>query len=277
MAVFEYDGETICYSRHGTGSRVVIFLHNLGSSRLIWEPTITALDPTYSAYALDFPGYGDSELTAVRSVEWLVDMVEAFVAEIGATRLDLVGNCVGSAVSLLLAERRPELIDSMVVFNPATAATLRPTPLGLLSRLAARSLFPRAILGSVSLPKTVAKAIIWFQTGSGSVTPGNTRLKNRLQELWTDKGRMFPMASVAPTLSRPFTHIDRMVSDTFAGIDVQMVWGEKNRILSAKEGRKLAERLGVPYLGLSAAGHLAMLEVSPDLVPQMLERAHTAR
>lgn len=275
MAVFEYGGESIHYAQRGSGSRVVIFLHNLGSSRLIWEPAIAGLDDRFTAYALDFPGYGDSPLTTEPSIDRLVEILEGFVAEIGAERIDLVGNCVGSAVSLLFAERNPSTVGSMVLFNPATAATLAPTPLGVLARLAARNVFPHRLLRALTLPKPIADAIVWAQTGTGRVAASNAGTRERLRDLWTDKGRILPMAGIAAAVAVPFERIDRMSPDVFADINVQMIWGERNRVLSAKAGRELAHRLGIPYLGLPTAGHLAMLETPPEEIDDILRATLT--
>lgn len=270
MPIFMFQGEQIHYETTGQGDRTVIFLHNLGSSRLIWRPAMTGLDDRFTAYALDFPGYGSSELGDDPSVERLVDIVEAFIAELGVDEVDFVGNCVGSAVSMLYAERHPSAVGSMVLFNPATAATLRPTSFGRLAWLVARVPLPQGLLKTLAMPTAFARFMIWFQTGAGATNGANADIRNQLQSLWTHRGRLLPLALIAPKVPEPFGHIDRLDPAVFDGIEMQMIWGERNKVLSAKQGRQLADRLQVPYLEISGAGHLAMLEMERDHVDRII-------
>jgi pimeloyl-ACP methyl ester carboxylesterase len=137
--VFLFEGSKVFYiksenisqeSEYGqTLKKHILFLHNGGTSHIIWKPVMAKLESQkHTCIALDLPGFGSSPLPEDNDydLEKYVAMVSSFIHHLGLNQensLVLVGNCMGSAISLCLAQRLPKAIHSMVLFNPLTEKT----------------------------------------------------------------------------------------------------------------------------------------------------------
>src|SRR5256885_1597338 len=97
VPTFRYQGRAVVYERSGDGPPLVL-LHNAGTQRHIWDDQVTALRREHQVFALDLPGYGDSEPPAdgYRLADY-VGMLDAFRTEHHLTDVVLVGNCLGAA------------------------------------------------------------------------------------------------------------------------------------------------------------------------------------
>jgi 3-oxoadipate enol-lactonase len=63
----ESDGLKIAYSDVGAGLAIA-FLHGIGSTRDVWDEQLTALSPRYRCIAVEYRGYGESEIPPRRSL-----------------------------------------------------------------------------------------------------------------------------------------------------------------------------------------------------------------
>lgn len=61
------DGLKIAYSDAGAGPAIV-FLHGIGSTRDVWEPQLEALAERYRCIAVEYRGYGESEVPPPKSL-----------------------------------------------------------------------------------------------------------------------------------------------------------------------------------------------------------------
>ncbi|MVU77798.1 alpha/beta fold hydrolase [Nocardia sp. ET3-3] len=269
MPEFDYHGVSVTYDRAGSGDPI-LFLHNLGGDRHIWAHQTRSLAATHSVYALDLFGYGDSDSpTSGYTVENYVRMVEEFIDAHALTNLTMVGNCFGSAASLLYARRNPQQVRALVLCNPLTAATLRPTLTGLGARLATH-LPIDSVAGAIRLPGLVAKYVVREQLGPRGRDMDASAFAN-LNRRWRDRGRLLAPAATARDLST-LAALDEFRPDAdFPPITT--IWGLENRVLSAAAGARLNATLN-PTLAIEArgCGHLVMLE-EPETVTAAIRSA----
>ncbi len=114
--------------RRGASRRrapTVVLLHGLGASGASFFPVIGALRRGYRVVVPDLPGYGGSRPPAGRAFltfAELVDVVEAFVAEIAPRGAYLAGNSMGGWLATKLAARRPDLSRGIALINPGGPA-----------------------------------------------------------------------------------------------------------------------------------------------------------
>ncbi|RZS43082.1 pimeloyl-ACP methyl ester carboxylesterase [Herbihabitans rhizosphaerae] len=266
MVVFEFDGLTIAYDHAGTGDPIV-FLHNLGGDRGIWSAQFDALAATRSVYAVDWFGYGDSTVPDDGyTIDRYLRLLAAFVEAHDLRDVTLVGNCFGSAMSLLHARRNPAGVRALVLVNPLTAATLRPTRSGLAARALRR--VPLDPLGrALRLPSAIAGLVVREQLGGRTGGEVVASLRRR----WTEPRRLLPITAILRELPR-LAELDTFRPDgDFPPITT--VWGERNRVLSAAAGRRLDTTLRPDRsLVLPRCGHLAMVE-DPDPVTDAVRAA----
>jgi pimeloyl-ACP methyl ester carboxylesterase len=96
------------------GEAPVLYVHGVPTSSAIWTPLLERV----GGVAPDLPGFGTSAKPAEfdYSLDGLADFLGAFVDSLGLTRLSLVVHDFGAA-GLVLAQRRPELIERLVIFS----------------------------------------------------------------------------------------------------------------------------------------------------------------
>ncbi|GAB6987765.1 alpha/beta fold hydrolase [Nocardioides pyridinolyticus] len=108
-----------------TGTPVVL-LHPLGVDHRFWGPLREALPPSFGDVVVpDLPGHGDAALPPENpTVEDFADVVEKELG--GYDRVHVVGVSLGGLVGQVLAARRPELVERLVV---ADAVAVYPEPM----------------------------------------------------------------------------------------------------------------------------------------------------
>ena len=96
------------------GDAPVLYLHGVPTASFDWIPFLGR----GGGIAPDLPGFGGSAKPAEfdYSIDGYADFLEGFAGALGLERLALVMHDWG-AVGLALAQRRPELIERLVMFN----------------------------------------------------------------------------------------------------------------------------------------------------------------
>jgi pimeloyl-ACP methyl ester carboxylesterase len=102
------------------GRAPLVLVHGLGGSTINWylvgQPIADALGT--DVIALDLLGFGRTGRDERGStVEANTDLLLAFVRELGARVL--IGNSMGGSIAVRLAAGHPELVDALVLVNPA--------------------------------------------------------------------------------------------------------------------------------------------------------------
>ncbi|MBI3522021.1 MAG: alpha/beta fold hydrolase [Chloroflexi bacterium] len=239
----------------------VLLVHGVGGWAENWRETLRALEAAgHPAYALDLPGFGQSE--RVRRARYF-DAARPFYAELIVGTLDalglahahLVGHSLGGAIAYTAAVHAPDRFSSLVLVAGAglgleVAFSLRLAALpgmGLLARLRGRR-YARAGLASCFLDPRRAPEELWLEADR-YVPPslGETirvlrhgltlrGVRPRLREAW---------AARAPRFTRP----------------VLVVWGREDVVIpvaAATAARELFPRAEVVVI--PDAGHLVMIE-----------------
>ncbi|MDT7583689.1 MAG: hypothetical protein QOI50_5726 [Pseudonocardiales bacterium] len=102
------------------GATPAVYVHGLSGSANNWTDLAAQLAPHAPGLALDLPGFGHSRplSSGLYSPSAQADAVLSFLAGLDRP-VHLLGNSLGGAVSLLAADRRPELVRSLTLLAPA--------------------------------------------------------------------------------------------------------------------------------------------------------------
>lgn len=107
--------------------RPLILLHGFGASAEHWRQNLTVLSQHQSVYALDLLGFGASEKAAAPYTPgFWADCVYEFWQTFVRQSAVLVGNSLGSVVSMVAASHYPEMVDGLIFLNLPDASVLSP-------------------------------------------------------------------------------------------------------------------------------------------------------
>ena len=122
----------------------MLLVHGLGANTVSWITVGRALADRRGApvVAVDLVGHGytralDSPATVARNTDLVVAALEEFGPSVVA------GNSMGGAITVKAAARRPDLVEAMVLVNPAVRASGLRSPQMRTGVFMAPMLFPR--------------------------------------------------------------------------------------------------------------------------------------
>lgn len=272
MKTFDFHGWPVKYV-HAGGGEPMILLHNGGTSHAIWNEVMPRLSRHYELFALDLPGFGASARPGPGfTLDHYVAMIGEFVDRHRLAPVMLTGNCMGSAMSLAFAIRRPRDVRALVLVNPLTAATISAGELGpvIQFRRRAPALAGPAygMLGRLRLTEWIGGQVLRFQTGPEG-RARNVEQNAELRQCYAAPGQMQALLAVVDDIES-YAALDRFTPDgKFPPLCT--IWGLDNRVLSPKAGRTLNQTLRPRREEwLEGCGHLPMLE-QPETVAGIIE------
>ncbi|MBI9044201.1 MAG: alpha/beta hydrolase [Anaerolineaceae bacterium] len=109
----------IYFSLHGAeivDQPIIILIHGAGGVYLNWPAEFRRIKG-YKVCAVDLPGHGRSNGTALQSVEAYVDNLEKFLDALEIFHFIPVGHALGGAIALSLALRNPKRVKALALIS----------------------------------------------------------------------------------------------------------------------------------------------------------------
>lgn len=101
------------------GASPVVLVHGLGVASRFMVPLAEALSSRHPVYALDLPGFGESEKPKrTLKIPELADHLRLWARAVGLERAVFLGNSLGCQVAVELALRRSETVEKLVLQGP---------------------------------------------------------------------------------------------------------------------------------------------------------------
>jgi 3-oxoadipate enol-lactonase len=120
----------------GSGKLPILFLHGVGSDKSVWRPQLAHFGKSRRALALDYPGYGESELVHGATRDDFAASMFAALDALGIERAHICGLSLGGVIALAMHAARPRRCASLVI---ADSFAVHPDGQGIYERSVAAS------------------------------------------------------------------------------------------------------------------------------------------
>ena len=113
------DGTYIRFSKTGKGKPLVL-LHTIRNRLEYSDLVIPYLKDTYTVYALDLPGLGDSPVNKNTNYDqsFMTDAVIDFIEQNNMSGVTIAGESIGGVLPITVANKIPDKIKKIFSFNP---------------------------------------------------------------------------------------------------------------------------------------------------------------
>lgn len=239
---------SVHYSEHGRGTPLVLLHANPGDGR-DFEAVIPALSRDYRVLALDWPGYGRSDMPAgpeAATVLLYYQVLREFLAALSLSPAYFIGNSVGGNAAARLAAESPELVKGLVLVAPG--GFTRPN---FITRAFCRlqgsrfSFSPRRFAGMYLRRRNTTTAAMLQRAATIQVTPERLALN---RALWRSFGN-------------PGENDIRELSGAIE-CPVLLIFGKRDPVISAKRDGEVAARcMPSARFKVLSCGHAAFAEV----------------
>ncbi|HUO45505.1 MAG TPA: alpha/beta hydrolase [Acidimicrobiia bacterium] len=114
---------TVYVHDFGGEGRPVVAIHGLGGAHLNWLPVADGLRHYGQVLAPDLPGFGYSPPQESYNLSIHTRAVIELLESLGGEAV-LLGNSLGGLITMMVAARRPDLIERLILVAPATPPRL---------------------------------------------------------------------------------------------------------------------------------------------------------
>ncbi|GAA0350774.1 alpha/beta fold hydrolase [Bacillus horti] len=110
------NGETLTYRERKGGERNLLLIHGNMASSIHWDVFLEEMDETYTIYAVDLRGYGDSTYREpIRSIKDFTTDLKHFVDQIGLEAFSIIGWSNGGGVAMQYAANYPQHVEKIIL------------------------------------------------------------------------------------------------------------------------------------------------------------------
>lgn len=263
-------GRVMLYRAGRRDGPPVVLVHGLGQNGARdWSRLLPALADRYALYALDLPGFGESDKgNRLYSPASFAGAIENAVGRRLGGRFVLIGHSMGAAVSLAYAAAYPERIERLILVDMA-GVLQRTVYVEFLSRAGMRATtggyFEDAPWFTASLHTLLTRA----DSAPFTTDPVVTSAAVRKQLFRGD-----PNAIAAYTLvGHDFSRALRSVA-----APTLLIWGSEDKVAPLRTGQLAAATIRNARLAIiPGAGHAPMLQAPERFNSIVLDELHGRR
>lgn len=241
--------------RHGTeGKPKVLFVHGLGAAASKdWAPLYPALESELDIFAVDLPGFGESDrgnqlYSPDRMARAVMRAVEAQLE--GAFML--VGHSLGGGVALEIAAQFPARVSKLLLIDVA----------GVLHRTVfTHSLLAGTAAGGAFFPQTIASLLSRHGPDPHALVSDPSLRESALS------GDPNTISALALLDHRFGEVLDRVKAPTL------ILWGRDDTVAPLRTGQALSARLHAPLHVVDDVGHVPMKDATEWTASEVLRFA----
>ncbi|UCG82396.1 MAG: alpha/beta hydrolase [Dehalococcoidia bacterium] len=155
---------------------MIVFLHGVGASGLMWESHLNALSLNYHCIAPDLPGHGGSNKFEWSSMDEITEYVYNLIGRYPHKKAHVVGLSLGASVTINLLSKHGKVVDHAIVDGagviPIRAMKLIKLAVSALSPFIHNSLVIKIIASSLGISR---EGFEGFMRDMKTVSPASFR------------------------------------------------------------------------------------------------------
>lgn len=239
----------------------LILLHGFGTSIGHWRQNISVLGEHHTVYALDMLGFGASQKAPVSyRVDLWVEQVYDFWRTFIRHRVVLVGNSIGSLVTIAAAAKHPDMVQGIVMLSlpdlsvrsEAIPKFLRPA-IATIENLVASPLLLKTVFRFVRRPHVVKR---WAGLAYANKDAVTDELVDILVSPAQDRGSAQAFSAILKAMIGSQFSIPVKTLLPSLEIPILLIWGQQDRMVPPAFARQFAAYNPlVQLLTLDNAGH----------------------
>ncbi|RZA24353.1 MAG: alpha/beta hydrolase, partial [Proteobacteria bacterium] len=115
------DGPISYWKTNNTHPETILFIHGFGDSKDGCYPFAMHLTRSFNMMAFDLPGFGSSfkNTDLVYNFDTYAAWMEEFIEKIGVGPVHVIGNSLGGAMAMKLAQVRPDIVKTLTLIDTA--------------------------------------------------------------------------------------------------------------------------------------------------------------
>ena len=246
-----FGGRVMLYQAGRRGADAVVLIHGLGrAAARDWAKLIPALAERYAVYALDLPGFGQSDKgNHLYSPDNFARAVEAVLAQRVPRPFALIGHSMGGAVSLAYVAAYPRRVSRLILVDAA----------GVLHRSVYAEFLARA-----AAQRAMGLDSPWFESVVRAI-----QLRTENWPIRSDIALNLPAVRQRllrgdPNAISAVALVEHDFSQALRGITAPtlVIWGSDDTIAPLRTGQALASVIPQARLAvLAGAGHAPQLQM----------------
>jgi pimeloyl-ACP methyl ester carboxylesterase len=251
---------------------IAVYVHGLGGSATNWTDLAGQLGSRLPGIALDLPGFGRSE--PPRHFDYSIpahaETVATFIRGLGAGPVELFGNSMGGAISMLVASRHPELVRTLTLISPAMP-DFRPYMSRMSDPRLAVAYLPfigppvRRQMASEDVERRVMRLLTLCFAEPERIPESRKReaaeeFRERERQVWANPALARSTVGLFRTWLLPRSRSLWRIAPTIS-VPTLVIWGAKDRLVTVRKAPRTARLLPRGrLLVLPNTGHVAQME-----------------
>ena len=264
------DGKISYWKTNNSNPQTILFIHGFGDSKDGCYPLAMHLTRHFNMMAFDLPGFGSSfkDDHLAYNFETYGQWMQEFIDVVGCGPLHVVGNSLGGAMAMKLAELRPDLVKTLTLIDTAAVIDTRYA-----------SAYDDFIKGKVLFQiKTRSEFEAFWKTIFHRPPLLPIFLKDFIFEQFKanhDLYGRFILETFAGIKSRHDVKLDKLFMDSALKamkIPVHIMWGEYDKLFPLAYGQRAHELIpGSEFTVLKNVGHAPQVE-APHLTAKHIRK-----
>ena len=113
----------IYHNKFGINSnKIIVGIHGWGGTNNTFLPIQKKLNDEFTMINFDLPGYGKSKKPSTWDLENIVDSLAVEINKITSKEVDILGNCSGALISILLSKSKKIKVGNLYLIDPFSKA-----------------------------------------------------------------------------------------------------------------------------------------------------------